>query len=355
MARKLFLCTRKGLIEFHKSAGKWQQAKLHFPADPITAFLEVAGIYLAAINAGHFGVKLFRSADFGSTWQEVPTPVYPPQPDPEAKPPWKLFQIWTMEAAPDATIWMGTLPGGLFSSRDLGQTWQFNDALWNLPQRKEWAGGGYDFAGIHSLAFRSGVPSSLLVGISTGGVLHSDDKGATWYQDATGMIARYMPPELQLQASAQDPHRIVQSPTNPDRLWCQHHSGVFVSDDFGHNWREPAQSPFGFAVAVHPKEPDTAWFVPAVKDERRLPVNEALHVLRTQDGGQSFAELTVGLPQQNCFDLVYRHCLAVSDDAADLCFGSTTGNFYASSNEGESWELISPYLPPIYALRFSNV
>ena len=45
---------------------------------------------------------------------------------------------------------------------------------------------------------------------------------------------------------------------------------------------------FGFAVAVHPTDPDTAWFVPAVMDEHRIPVDGKVVVARTRDGVRSF-------------------------------------------------------------------
>ena len=55
-----------------------------------------------------------------------------------------------------------------------------------------------------------------------------------------------------------------------------HRQGFSSLRSGGLNWEavETAQpSVFGFAVVVHPTDPDTAWFVPAIKDERRLPVD----------------------------------------------------------------------------------
>ncbi len=111
-------------------------------------------------------------------------------------------------------------------------------------------------------------------------------------------------------------------------------------------------SDFGFAVAVHPQDPDTAWFVPAVADQQRIPANAALSVTRTRDGGQSFEALRNGLPQQHCYDLIYRHGLAVSDDGNVLLMGSTTGGLWISENGGDAWQTISTTLPPIYAVCF---
>jgi photosystem II stability/assembly factor-like uncharacterized protein len=111
-------------------------------------------------------------------------------------------------------------------------------------------------------------------------------------------------------------------------------------------------SSFGFTVAVHPQDPDCAWFVPAQADEKRVPVGAALVVNRTRDGGRSFETLRSGLPQSHCYDLVYRHGLAVDADGRQLLMGSTTGSLWASSDGGEHWSTVAAHLPPVFALRF---
>jgi hypothetical protein len=135
----------------------------------------------------------------------------------------------------------------------------------------------------------------------------------------------------------------------------QHHNGVFRSTNRAQNWQEitaikPAK--FGFALAVHPKNPDTAWFVPAIKDENRIPVGGALTVARTMDGGRSFTELRDGLPQKDAYDLVYRHGLAVDETGERLAMGSTTGHLWVSENAGDKWSLVGSNLPPIACVRF---
>ncbi|MCH9047300.1 MAG: hypothetical protein IIA40_14510 [SAR324 cluster bacterium] len=49
-------------------------------------------------------------------------------------------------------------------------------------------------------------------------------------------------------------------------------------------------------AAVHPGAADSAWSVPAVKDEMRVPVDGRLVVAPTTDGGVSFPQLSAGLP-----------------------------------------------------------
>jgi hypothetical protein len=170
------------------------------------------------------------------------------------------------------------------------------------------------------------------------------------------MRAAYMPPDLQNDPVIQDPHMVVQCASKPDVYWCQHHNGIFRSTDNLDSWQEITTAPvsnFGFAVAVHPKDPDTAWFVPANKDTDRIPVDGKIVVTRTRDGGKTFEELRRGLPQENAFDLIYRHALASDDSGNRLAMGSTTGSLWLSENGGEAWSLLSAHLPPIYAVHFA--
>jgi photosystem II stability/assembly factor-like uncharacterized protein len=195
----------------------------------------------------------------------------------------------------------------------------------------------------------------VLVGVSCGGVWETRDGGETWDCRADGMIARYMPPDQQKDPGIQDPHRVVMCGSRPDTLYAQHHNGIFKSTDGSRSWTEITKagpSTFGFAVAVHPKQPDTAWFVPAVKDEQRIPVDGKVVVTRTRDGGKSFDVLSRGLPQQDAYDLVFRHGLDIDESGDRLAFGSTTGGLWITEDQGDSWQAVSEHLPPIDCVRF---
>jgi len=356
MSSRAWVATRKGLFELARRTGGWAIERVHFLAEPVSMVLPPGpgGQMLAALNLGHFGVKVHASSDAGNSWQEVAAPVYPEQPADAQGPAWKLQQIWSLERDAGGTVWAGTLPGGLFRSADFGQSWQLVQPLWQRPERLEWFGGGYDVPGIHSICPHPERPGELLVGVSCGGCWVTRDGGESWHLQAKGMRAAYMPPEQADNENTQDPHRVVRCAAEPDVLWTQHHNGIFRSTDNAASWQEleAPLSSFGFAVAVHPQAPDTAWFVPAVKDEHRIPVNGALVVNRTRDGGRSFETLRTGLPQHHCYDLVYRHGLAVSADGQSLLMGSTTGGLWATDNQGDSWNVVSLNLPPIYAVAF---
>jgi hypothetical protein len=363
MSDRAYIATRKGLFEIYRTHEQWLFDQQHFLGDPVSMVLPDRrdGTLYAALNLGHFGSKLQRRDPGSSTWVEVAAPAFPPKPADSADPvEWKVRQIWSMAAGgPDqpGVLWAGTLPGGLFRSDDRGDSWQLVEALWNVPQRAQWMGGGYDVPGIHSICVDPRDSQSVLVGVSCGGAWLTNDGGASWSMRAQGMNASYMPPELAAVQEVQDPHSIVRCAGEPDKLWCQHHCGIWRSIDNGASWTEvkPAApvSGFGFVTAVHPQDGETAWFVPAEADSKRIPPHAGLAVTRTSDGGQHFTAWRGGLPQQHCYDLVYRHGLAVSGDGQILLMGSTTGNAWVSEDGGGQWQPLSAHLPPIYALCFA--
>ncbi len=366
MSDRLLVGTRKGLFRFERDAGgHWGISDTWFLGDPVSLVLaEPGGRRLhAALALGHFGVKMQRSEDGGASWSETTVPAYPEKPaDIEDKDPvrgtdvpWNTEMIWSMALGGPRELWCGTIPGGLFRSVDGGDSWELMRALWDDPRRSKWMGGGYDLAGIHSVLVDPRDPAHVTVAVSVGGVWTTHDAGASWQLIGAGLRNDYSPPGMDKDPVTQDPHRVVQCQATPDRMWMQHHNGIFVSDDAGVNWRELADPPlakFGFAVAVHPQDPDTAWFVPATKDEQRVPVDARLVVTRTRDGGQSFEILHDGLPDEPAYDLVYRHALDNSADGERLAFASTTGSLWVSEDQGDRWRCLSTHLPPVNCVCF---
>src|SRR5689334_24909991 len=103
MSDVMHVATRKGLFQLRRDARPgarvWEVERVSFLGDPVTAVLRDNrdGTLYAALNLGHFGVKMRRSDDGGKTWQEHATPAYPVQPENAAGPAWKLQLVWTLE------------------------------------------------------------------------------------------------------------------------------------------------------------------------------------------------------------------------------------------------------------------
>lgn len=364
MTDRIYVGTRKGLFTYARGRdGQWQIVQTDFLGDPVTMVLpRDNGALFAALNLGHFGAKL-RRLRTGHAWTECAVPAFTAGVEVATadgtKKPASVALIWSLESArAPRSLWAGTIPGGLFRSHDDGESWELVEALWNRPEREQWMGGGYDLPGIHSICVDPRDPRRVTVGVSTGGVWATADDGAHWESRALGMRAAYMPPERAYDQNVQDPHRVVQCASAPDAFWAQHHNGIFRSQDNAASWQEIAEagpSTFGFAVAVHPQHADTAWFVPAVKDETRVPVAANMAVTRTRDGGKTFDTLRAGLPQGHAYDLVYRHGLDVDATGTRLAMGSTTGGLWLSEDAGDAWQTLSTHLPPIYCVRFAKM
>lgn len=368
MSHRLLVGTRKGLFILERSSGKtWRKCATHFLGDPIEMLLDDPrdGSLYVTLAHEQFGLKMHASRDGGETWQEIATPEYPPQPegvedvDGMGRPvQWKLQRIWSLETGSDSQsglLWCGTLPGGLFRSTDGGASWELIRPLWDDPARKQWFGGGADFPGINSISVDPRDQDTIRVAVSCGGVWLTTDAGQSWSNQAVGWRAEYMPPDRSADPNIQDAHRMVQCKAEPDKLWVQHHNGIFRTTDGGTSWHEILQagpSTFGFAAVVHPVHGDTAWFVPGVKDECRVPVDSQLVVTRTRDGGQSFETLGNGLPAADAYDIVYRHAMDIDPEGDALAMGSTTGNFWTSDDQGDHWQAVSSNLPPVYCVRF---
>lgn len=178
----LLVGTRKGLFTFEAGAAGWEIAAVDFLGEPVTAGVAGHdGSLYAALGTGHFGAHLWRR-DVGGTWTEVGAPAYPERPADatDVSPmtqepwPWSVQLMWTLEnghpSRPDE-LWCGTIPGGLFRSRDRGDSWELIRPLWDMPERTQWFGGGYDWPGIHSISIDPRAADTVLIGISCGGRL----------------------------------------------------------------------------------------------------------------------------------------------------------------------------------------
>lgn len=368
MSDTLLLGTRKGLFTLVRRNGKWSIDHVDFLGENVSMLLDDPRdrTLYAGLALGHFGAKLRRSTD-GGAFEEVGVPVYPenavcciwggPDAPPKSKPA-SMKEFWSLEmAGPDRSgeLWAGTIPGGLFHSADRGQSWRLIESLWNRPERMQWFGGGKDEAGIHSICVDPRDSRHITIAISSGGVWETMDSGQTWSIIGKGFRNSYMPPEMAHDQNSQDPHRLTFSAADPNVMWVQHHEAIFHSTDGAQTFREitsAGPSVFGFAVCAHPHDAQTAWFVPGVKDEFRVAVDGKLCVTRTRDGGHSFETLRRGLPQEHCYDLIFRHGLDVDATGQRLAMGSSTGGLWITENGGDDWNCVSTTLPQIYCVRF---
>jgi len=388
VSKRILVGTRKGTFAVEKTGGRWTPRLIGHGGMGVNFVARDpnSGALWAALGLGHWGAKLSRSTDDGATWHDASQIKFPegaryysppePSEDPDAAPGpvtikhATVLKLWMIAFGAPGHIYVGTIPGGLFVSKDGGDSFELNRPLWNHESRggdlfsgegsgmTHWFGTpaaadtGEFAPGIHSIAVDPSNPSRVLIAISTAGVLETTDGGETWHNRNKGLTNDYLPdPNAEW---GHDPHFLELSAGNPSHVWQQNHCGVFHSTDGAATWHKVSHPNegvhFGFPVAVDADDGNTAWVVPGKADSERMAIDGGLFVARTTDGGETWQQLREGLPQQNAFDVIYRHALANSGDA--VAFGTTTGNLYVSDNRGDGWHTVANNLPPIYSVRF---
>jgi photosystem II stability/assembly factor-like uncharacterized protein len=353
--------TMKGAFILRSDQGRrnWEIGGPYFPGSAVyaMAYDGRGGRHRlwAGPNSMHWGGLLRWSDDFGRNWTnpEEANVKFPEGTGAALK---QIWQIVPGRAGEPDTLYCGVEPAALFVSRDAGATWSLTEGLWDHPQRPRWEPGGGGLC-LHTILLDPSDAQRIRIAVSTGGMYVTEDGGATWRPSNQGVRADFLPekyPEF-----GQCVHKVVQSQRNPERMFLQNHWGLYRSDDRGQNWIDIANgvpSDFGFPIAIHPKDPDSAWIVPLEADAFRCTPEGKLRVYRTRNAGAQWEPMTEGLPQHDAYETVLRDALAVDAlDRVGVYFGTRNGKLFGSSDEGETWSALADGLPPIVAVKTAVV
>jgi hypothetical protein len=353
--------TMKGAFVFRSGAKReqWEMGGPYFAGSAVYALAYDGRDGRQRLWAGptsmHWGGLLRTSDDFGRTWTnpESANVKFPEGTGAALK---QIWQITPGRASEPDTLYCGVEPAALFVSRDKGETWSLEEGLWNHPQRERWEPGGGGLC-LHTILPDPADTNRMRIAVSTGGMYVTEDGGASWRPSNHGVRAQFLPdkyPEF-----GQCVHKVVQSRQNPQRMFLQNHWGLYRSDDRGENWVDIANgvpSDFGFAMAIHPNDPDSAWIVPLESDEFRCTPEGKLRVFRTRNAGAAWEPMGEGLPQHDAYETVLRDAMAVDSlDRVGVYFGTRNGKLFGSADEGESWSTIADGLPAIVAVKTAVV
>ncbi|MGH2466803.1 MAG: WD40/YVTN/BNR-like repeat-containing protein [Candidatus Limnocylindrales bacterium] len=316
----------------------------HLRYDPASGALFAGG------GSAWYGAAVWRSDDLGETWTHSSEGLTYGDDGP------KMRSVWTLASAHGA-LYAGVEPAGLFRSDDGGATWAHVEGLTKHPTRETWQPGNGGLI-CHTILAHPDDPARMWVGISSVGCFATEDGGATWEARNKGVRADYMPDKYP--ETGQCVHKMAMAAGMPDRLYQQNHCGTYRSDDAGRTWEclDPGlPSTFGFPVVAHPEDADTMFTIPLNGDDRgRYFPDAAMAVWRTRDAGATWAALRGGMPQHDAYMGVLREAMARDDLAPfGLYFGTSTGQLWASPDEGERWVRLSDTLPPIYSVETALV
>ena len=302
----LLVATRKGAWFLRSDAARktWRSDGPHFLGQIVNHIVldpRDKRTMLAAVSTGHLGPTMFRSADAGKSWKEVPKPpAFAKSEDGKGRSVKHTFWLTPAHMNEPGVWYAGTSPQGLFRSEDGGETWAPFSILNDDPKLRAYMGseqdGTPDGPKLHSIIVDPRDPKHLYIGMSGGGVHETRDGGASFIPLIDGLDVVEGFGFDRSNPMFHDPHCIRMCPSNPDRLYQQNHCGIYPLDRPSKTWTRigkamPAKTgDIGFPMNVHPRDDKTAWVFPMDGQTvwPRVAIKGKPAVFVTRDGGKSW-------------------------------------------------------------------
>jgi photosystem II stability/assembly factor-like uncharacterized protein len=263
-----------------------------------------------ALYLGTFGHGLWKSGDGGLTWQQVDFP----EPN-----------VLSVAVSPaNGALYAGCEPSMLWRSDDGGATWRELETLRQLPSQPTWSFPPRPWTShVRWIAPNPVDPDLLLAGIELGGVMLSEDGGATWQDHRPG--------------AQKDCHALAWHPRETQRAYQAAGGGAAYSRDGGRSWipaDEGRDRHYTWALAVDPDDAG-CWYISASPSagyaHHSDPADARAHIYRRQDDAP-WERLQGGLP-----DPLDHMPYALALHNGILYAGLSNGQIYTSSDRGDHW------------------
>ena len=322
--------TRKGcfLLESDGDRRDWEMRGPFCDGWPVYHAIHDAstGTLFAACASEWHGAGVWRSADLGENW-ELSSEGLSYGEDGDLK----LSKVSGLTAA-HGRLLAGAESAGVFESSDGGATWSLKTTLDGLPGRDEWnipTNQPPGHLGLPAILPHPDEASRFWAIVQGFGIFETTDDGVSWTPRNKGLRADW---PLENPEVGYCVHKLVMSPVDTDRLYQQNHVGMHRSDDAGQSWVEISEglpTEFGFAAAAHPHDRDTFYVIPLDPGHGRCMPDGKAAVWRTRDAGSTWQRLDRGLPQEDAHLGVLREGMAAarsrSTSMAAMSAPSTSG------------------------------
>jgi hypothetical protein len=368
---RVLVGTRKGtyIVESDRRRRSWKVRPVehagwdvfHVTADP-----RAPGSLYAAVNSGFWGPILYRSSNWGKSWDEIATPLTAVRKDrkpafneenpsvPVPRPVNNLWHIAPGHASEPSTVFVGVDPHMLFRSDDRGASWAPVSGLNDHPTKAKWAPGAGGPC-VHTVIIDPRDRKRMYVGISAAGTFRSDDGGVHWRPTNQKVEAAYMPdpfPEV-----GQCVHHVVLDAANPDVAYRQDHGGIYVNHHgMDGDWERVGRAKgapkddFGFCVTSPATLPGKAFFVPLQGEARTTP-NGGLQVWEWTEKSQKWRTLMGPKLFPGDYGVQREGITSDALDPAGIYVGTTTGELVLSPDAGKTWRQVPFQFPGIHSVE----
>jgi photosystem II stability/assembly factor-like uncharacterized protein len=254
----------------------------------------------------------------------------------------------------DSAIYAGTQPAALYRSADGGHSWAEIESLSRIPGSEDWGLPG-DPSASRALAIvvDAAQPARFWVGVEVGGIMETDDGGATW----RASLAEGNP---DIHALARDPGRrdVLYATTGFGRIGPgslpeeQSKAGAYRSDDGGCSWHyvwTDLEHRYTRPMCVDPRAPHalTVACAPSFRSSYRDPDGAQSMLYQSIDGGSSWRSLGDGAHSPSAANLTA--LVPGAEESGSLLVGTDSGEVWRVSAAAE-WTLLASGLPFVQAL-----
>jgi photosystem II stability/assembly factor-like uncharacterized protein len=264
----IYLATNNGIILADRDS-RWRILWRGLDGQHVTSVIARQGVALAGTSDG-----VFRSDDNGRTWREASAGL-------------SRRHIRWLAYHPDISDFefAGTEPAAIFISRDGGESWHEAQEVAKLRDRYHWFLPYSPEAGcVRGFAFHG---SRAYAAVEVGGVLRSDDSGASWRlaEGSDGNPDLEGPPEPFIYP---DLHSINVHPDSPNLVYAPTGGGFYRSLDGGKTWNRRYDC-YCRAAWVDPHDSNHIILGPADNVEANGRIEES------RDGGNTWHLISAGL------------------------------------------------------------
>jgi photosystem II stability/assembly factor-like uncharacterized protein len=311
--KRIFVTTGKGVGRATGDGqGQWEtdvslknQDVRCLAADP----LERGVIY-----AGTQGSGLFRSSDFGQTWQTAGL---------------EGEVVKAIAASPHhpGLLYAGLRPAYVYVSHNYGGMWRELEGFRDIPNRRFWFSPAESpwKAYVQAITLSPTDPEILLAGIEFGATIRSSDGGETW--------------SGHLKGSLRDCHSLTFHAANGDWVYEAGGTGggASYSRDGGRTWAKMKSGlarHYGVACAADPERPEV-WYVSVAPGPGKAYGEEPQAYLYRASGGADWQPIGWEAHPMSQMPIA----LATDKETSGHLFaGTTAGQVWHSADYGDTWQ-----------------